>query len=297
MGLIKAKCSNCGANLNIDNHSKTGICDHCGASYITEDVIINNITNINYNETINGVNLKRQAVLENLLIKYYSGEFNDVDNIKEYALKVQEYDLNNPLAHFVVFDKIDSTTSIKNFLSSTDLNISLDLFILLLDVCGDDLNQNKIINNIVKYKSQMNSSELFKEIVNKCRKKDYDFFLNIIYNLKLSEKENDIFLDELYNNQKTSKITFLSRLKLFKVQHNDFMYDEQKFSGYAEYWKSLKEKQMSNRENLTKKEDTPKTVEDLPLERKQNSKKKTIFLCLGFSIALILLIIVGIFIL
>ena len=106
MGLVKAKCTNCGANLKVDNHTKTGICNHCGATFLTEDVIINNITNINYTENINGIDSNRQAVLEKLLTEYYNGNFNDIDNIKEYALKVQEFDLNNVLADFVVFENI-----------------------------------------------------------------------------------------------------------------------------------------------------------------------------------------------
>ena len=46
MGLVNAKCLNCGSNLKVDNQSKTGICEHCGSNYITEEVVINNITNI-----------------------------------------------------------------------------------------------------------------------------------------------------------------------------------------------------------------------------------------------------------
>ena len=96
MALVKAKCSNCGASINVDNMSKTGECYHCGTTYITEDVVVNNITNIN----INGVTLNRSAVLENMLIEYYSGRFHDVDNMKEYAMKVQEYDLKNLYDYF-----------------------------------------------------------------------------------------------------------------------------------------------------------------------------------------------------
>ena len=95
MGLVNAKCLNCGANLKVDNQSKTGTCEHCGAHYITEDVIINNITNIHYSETINGVDLKRQAVLESLLIEYYYDRFNDIDNIKTPVISIFYYTLNN----------------------------------------------------------------------------------------------------------------------------------------------------------------------------------------------------------
>ena len=72
MALVEAKCSNCGANLKVDNENKSGVCEHCGAKFITNDIIINNITNTNtnikYSEVITGVEINRDAVLEKLLI-------------------------------------------------------------------------------------------------------------------------------------------------------------------------------------------------------------------------------------
>ena len=113
MPLKVAKCKNCGASIKVDSKQNIGVCNHCGTSYINEDVNINNITNINYTEVVDGTKINRSAVLEKLLIEYYSGRFDDIDNIKEYALKVQEVDLGNVLANFVVFDNIDNSISIK----------------------------------------------------------------------------------------------------------------------------------------------------------------------------------------
>lgn len=292
MGFVKAKCLNCGANLNVDNNLKTGVCAHCGASYITEDVIVNNITNIYYSETINGVSLKRQAVLEKMLIEYYLGKFNDVDNMKEYALKVQEYDINNVLAHFVVFDNIDSIVSMQKLLGDENLNISLQLFIVLLNTILDDLNKEEIINNIIKYKSQIDGYTIVKEIIKNCKKKDLQFIFNTIYHLQLTESENNALLDVLYNEEKTNKITFLSQLKIFTLKHNDFMYNEKKFDEYADYWKSLKEKQIAKRqvsiENEIKKEQEYKDNVINIKTLKSNKKRKT---WLWIFIAVILFII------
>lgn len=291
MGLVKAKCLNCGANLNVDKYSRAGTCTHCGASFITEDVIINNITNINYNETINGVKLKRQAVLENLLIKYYTSSFDDVDNIKEYALKVQEYDLNNSLANFVVFNELDSASAIKNFLGSNNINISLDLFIYLMNACDDNIIQNKIINNIVKYKSQMDIKVLLKKIIYKYKNKDDNFMLNLIYNFKLDEHENDKLLEELYNNTKTDKLIFLLRLKLFKSKHADFTYNTEKFKNYELYWKALKEKYKSKKLDLITNENTQQTTKDTPIKTKYKTKKIAPILWISISVVLLFLII------
>lgn len=48
MGLILAKCINCGANIKVDSESKKGTCEFCNAEYITEDVINNYYVTNNY---------------------------------------------------------------------------------------------------------------------------------------------------------------------------------------------------------------------------------------------------------
>lgn len=295
MGLVNAKCLNCGANLKVDNQSKTGTCEHCGASYITEDVIINNITNIHYSETINGVDLKRQAVLEGLLIEYYYDRFNDIDNIKEYALKVQEVDINNALAKFVVFKNIDSSKDIKELLASKNLNISLDLFILLLNSCDENINI-AIINNLKRYESQMDKLLVLKILLEKYYKINFTFILNTIYNFKLTESENEIILDELYNKARISKISFLSQLKIFSNKHEDFLYNEQKFDGYAQHWKDLKAKQKAIRGSLEQEEIKQPDVIIKPAKTKQTNKNKKVLAIIGFGAILLLAILILIFI-
>ena len=55
MAFIPAKCSQCGAEINVDNTLEYGYCSHCGTKYITEKIIknesiyIENQTNINLN--------------------------------------------------------------------------------------------------------------------------------------------------------------------------------------------------------------------------------------------------------
>ena len=46
MPLVQAKCTNCGANLQVDNTKDAAICPYCGSAYIVEKAINNyNVTN------------------------------------------------------------------------------------------------------------------------------------------------------------------------------------------------------------------------------------------------------------
>lgn len=48
MPLVKGQCVNCGAILELDFNTKSGVCRHCGTPYISEDVINNYVTNHHY---------------------------------------------------------------------------------------------------------------------------------------------------------------------------------------------------------------------------------------------------------
>ena len=46
MAFVAAKCTQCGASIEVDDSKEAGICSHCGTAFITEKVINNyNITN------------------------------------------------------------------------------------------------------------------------------------------------------------------------------------------------------------------------------------------------------------
>ena len=56
MGMIPAKCTNCGANIQVDDSKEAGICEACGTAFITEKAINNyNIKTSSVN--INGENI------------------------------------------------------------------------------------------------------------------------------------------------------------------------------------------------------------------------------------------------
>jgi len=47
MALVPAKCTECGASIEVDASKEAGICSHCGTAFITEKVINNFTTNYN----------------------------------------------------------------------------------------------------------------------------------------------------------------------------------------------------------------------------------------------------------
>ena len=49
--MVAAKCTQCGANITVDDTKETGICEFCGTAFITEKVVnnYNNVTNITNN--------------------------------------------------------------------------------------------------------------------------------------------------------------------------------------------------------------------------------------------------------
>lgn len=60
--MISAKCTQCGANIMVDDSKEAGICEFCGTAFITEKVIknyntTNNINIANVNITVNGVDI------------------------------------------------------------------------------------------------------------------------------------------------------------------------------------------------------------------------------------------------
>lgn len=74
MALVSAKCTNCGGKIKVDDTKEAGICERCGAAFITEKAINNYITN--YNTTNNITNNTT-----NNITKIVNGK--DVDDAEE----------------------------------------------------------------------------------------------------------------------------------------------------------------------------------------------------------------------
>lgn len=73
MPLVQAKCTNCGANLEIDNTKDAAICPYCGTAFIVEKAINNyNTTNQIHANTVNiyGGNPADFVIRGGVLVKY-----------------------------------------------------------------------------------------------------------------------------------------------------------------------------------------------------------------------------------
>lgn len=57
MPLVAAKCTQCGANIEVDNTKEAGICKHCGTAFITEKAITNYNTYVTNNFAGANVNI------------------------------------------------------------------------------------------------------------------------------------------------------------------------------------------------------------------------------------------------
>ena len=68
MAMIAAKCTNCGANIQVDETKEAGICESCGTAFVTEKAINNYNTYISTNNDFSGANINvTGASVENLI--------------------------------------------------------------------------------------------------------------------------------------------------------------------------------------------------------------------------------------
>ena len=84
MPLVNAKCTNCGANIKIDDNKEAAVCEFCGSAFIVEKAINNyNITN---NINANVVNIYNQSscntnpdyIIESGKLLKYKGEEQEI---------------------------------------------------------------------------------------------------------------------------------------------------------------------------------------------------------------------------
>ena len=69
MPLVPAKCTQCGANIEIDDTKEAGICQHCGTAFITEKAITNYNTYVTNNNNFAGANINVMGANVDNLIK------------------------------------------------------------------------------------------------------------------------------------------------------------------------------------------------------------------------------------
>lgn len=96
MGLIAAKCTQCGANIKVDDTKEAGICEFCGTEFITEKVINHyeiNAENIIVNsDNINLSNYDIESALK-AVDKFMANKlYSDAEELVKQIIQTYPYD-------------------------------------------------------------------------------------------------------------------------------------------------------------------------------------------------------------
>ena len=148
MSLVLAKCTNCGANIEVDPITEAGICQHCGSAYITQKAIVNYNTSVINNNTIYTDNVNIVAgdfnnLMTNAIDSWESGEIEDA---YDKFLKALELNPTDPVA--LLYKSLCIATLKRNMLAPTKTFTT----ILLIDNCPLDIEKQKLfitlLNNV-----------------------------------------------------------------------------------------------------------------------------------------------------
>ena len=101
MPLVQAKCTNCGANLQVESTKDAAVCENCGTAFIIEKAINEfNIAKANISAGV--VNVQSGPSVDNLLKRAHDelsiGRLEEAD---AYCVRVLEYDPKNYLAWYL----------------------------------------------------------------------------------------------------------------------------------------------------------------------------------------------------
>ncbi|MGN0495929.1 MAG: ribosomal protein L7/L12 [Lachnospiraceae bacterium] len=94
--LVSAKCTSCGANLEVDSNKESAICPYCNSAYIVEQAINNFTVTMNGNLNVGSATINvTGANLNNLLqrAKKFEDE-GDLQNALSYYNQVLDIDVN-----------------------------------------------------------------------------------------------------------------------------------------------------------------------------------------------------------
>ena len=97
MGFVAAKCTQCGANIEVDDTKEAGICKYCGTAFVTEKVINNYNTYVTNNNNFVGANINVMGMdIQNLIILGDSAyEAKNFEEANKYYSRALECDPNN----------------------------------------------------------------------------------------------------------------------------------------------------------------------------------------------------------
>lgn len=95
MPLVPAKCTQCGANIEVDDTKEAGICRFCGTAFITEKAITNYNTYVTNNFAGANINIMGANIDNLLILAKNAEEIGNYSEARDYYTKVLENQPNN----------------------------------------------------------------------------------------------------------------------------------------------------------------------------------------------------------
>ena len=110
---VPAKCTNCGASLEVDSGQKAAVCPYCNSAYIVEKAIQEYQINVSGNVMVNGttININGKNITNLLERANQYGKDGDFDNAMKYFNEVLDSDINSQ-------DALRGIQKIKNILNN-----------------------------------------------------------------------------------------------------------------------------------------------------------------------------------
>lgn len=192
MGLVAAKCPECGANISIDESKDAGICEYCGTAFVTEKVINNNYFNIINNNDLRGANI----------IVNSDGE--SIDGIIHLVKKELQEDILNITEIEIAFDDIirkanDGEQRIKELFKEMGYyDIAQNL--IEKGEFSNESYERSVLALLTKYDCDnltgwMAYWKVSKDLLSSFSVKEALHFLQLIPEKEREEYEKDIYLD------------------------------------------------------------------------------------------------------
>ncbi len=95
MGLVAAKCTQCGANIEVDDTKEAGICKSCGTAFITEKAITNYNNYVTNNFAGANINVVGANIDNLFILAKNAEEIGNYAEARDYYTRVLEIQPNN----------------------------------------------------------------------------------------------------------------------------------------------------------------------------------------------------------
>jgi len=106
MPLVAAKCTNCGANLEVDNSKDAAICPYCGTAYIVEKAITKyqlEVKTVNiYNSTSESEAVTVEALIQRMKMLLEDSKWDEADKYCDRILDIEPENSNAYIGKLMV---------------------------------------------------------------------------------------------------------------------------------------------------------------------------------------------------